>query len=119
MKAVLSNARRVRQAGRATGKESTKLQTADAEDSVSYLYRLALALVGRVDEGQDVLFKNVLEKEAFLKRLTAKDSLVIERTLTRAEPGIDTTVYLTCGACGADNEMTIPFDAEFFRPTNL
>jgi hypothetical protein len=112
LKLVLSNARRVRQQG---VKSQTKLQTVDTEEATSYLYRIALTLVA-VD-GQP--FKNVLEKDGWLRKLTARDLLTIERAITTLEPGVDTDVFLACSKCGAENEMTIPFSAEFLRPTNL
>lgn len=111
LKLVLSNARRMRQ----QGAKQTKLQTVDTEEATSYLYRIALTLVA-VD---DVPFKNVLEKDGFLRKLTARDLLTIERTITKLEPGVDTDVFLACSKCGAENEMTIPFSAEFLRPTDL
>lgn len=117
LKAVLQNAKQ--QARASAAAQRTKLASVEADSPSTYLYRLALTLVARLVDGAETPFKNILDKESFIRGLTARDALYIERSIAQAEPGVDTTVYLTCGACSAENETTIPFDAEFFRPTRV
>lgn len=90
-----------------------RMATNDAADS-SYLLRLALQIV-RVN-GEEM---RDAEKELFVRRLSSEDSAHLRIQVDELEPGLDLTVYPSCTACGADNEMSLPFTAEFFRPTNL
>lgn len=92
----------------------TKLSSVDTTDP-SYQYRLALALVSK--DGEE--FTDLLKKQDFIKVLTASDCLRFEKVLQDAEPGVDIRVYPDCTSCGATNEMGLPFDAEFFRPSSV
>jgi len=89
-----------------------RMQSNDPNDP-SHIYRIALQIV----EVNGI--KNpVAETEMFAQKLTAGDSKVIRNKVDAVEPGIDLRVYPTCRNCGADNELGMPFTAEFFRPTD-
>lgn len=94
--------------------ERVKLSSNDADDP-AYLYRLALQLVAR----DDVPFQDILRKQDFITSLTSADALRIEQGVDAVEPGVDVRVTPTCSGCGALNEVALPFDAEFFRPSRL
>jgi hypothetical protein len=91
-----------------------KMQSTHAGDT-SEAYRIGLQIQSR--DGEE--FDNPLQKQEFVRSLTAADTLRFERALDDAEPGVDLTVFPECGACSALNEMDMPFDAEFFRPSRL
>lgn len=91
-----------------------RLTSTDHTDP-AYQYRLALTLVALDGEP----FSDLLKKQDFVKGLTASDCLKYERTLIKRESGVDIRIHPECGTCGASNEMALPFDAEFFRPTSL
>lgn len=92
----------------------TKMTTVDQDDP-SYTYRLALSLVARDGES----FTDILKKLDFVKSLTAADLLRLDQGIQEREPGVDLRIFPDCKACGATNEMGVPFDAEFFRPTRI
>jgi hypothetical protein len=89
------------------------LQSVDAGDP-SYLFRFALQIM-RID-GEEV---DLGRKELLIRKLTATDTARMRIAIDDVEPGIDLTVYPECNACGAVNQMPLPFTAEFFRPSSL
>lgn len=91
-----------------------KMQSNDAGDP-SNIYRMAIQIVNIDGE----INLELRQRETFVKGLTAADSLRIHTTIDEKEPGLDLTVFPDCRNCGATNEMSLPFTAEFFRPTNL
>lgn len=78
----------------------------------SYLQRLAIQLVSK--DGEE--FKNPLDRHRFIEGLTAGDLVLLEDSVSEAETGIDTRLYLDCNTCGETNQIGMPFTAEFFRP---
>lgn len=92
----------------------TRMASNDMGDQ-SHIYRLALQIVAVDDEDNWPDAK----KEAFVRQLSAGDTARWRIAVDDKEPGLDLTVYPACNACGADNEMSLPFTAEFFRPTSL
>ena len=90
-----------------------RMASNDAGDP-SHVYRLALQIV--TVNGAEL---NQQDREAFVRSLSAGDSARMRIAVDDQEPGIDTTLYPTCTACGATNEMELPFTAEFFRPTSM
>jgi hypothetical protein len=91
-----------------------KMQGIDKTDS-SEVYRLSLQLLSKDDEE----FTTQFEKQDFIRGLTAADTIRLEQAIDVAEPGVDLTVFPECDSCGALNELEMPFEAEFFRPTRL
>lgn len=92
----------------------TRMASNDLGDQ-SYIYRLALQIVAvDGDDGWPPA-----KKEAFVRQLSSGDTARMRIAVDDVEPGLDMTVYPTCAACGADNELSLPFTAEFFRPTSL
>ena len=89
------------------------LQSVDTGDP-SYLFRFALQIV--TIDGEEVPLP---KREMFVRKLTATDTARMRIAVEAVEPGIDLTVYPECVACGAVNQMPMPFTAEFFRPTAL
>ncbi len=89
------------------------MQSNDPSDP-SHIHRLSLQIV-EVDGEKMVQ----AEAERFIRSLEADDSARIRIAVDKIEPGIDIRVYPTCRACGATNEMGLPFSAEFFRPSSI
>jgi hypothetical protein len=89
------------------------LQSNDASDP-SYIYRIALQIVEINGEK-----KPVVDCEAFVRGLTALDNAHIRIMVDDMEPGIDLSVFPECRSCGAASELTLPFSAEFFRPSHV
>ena len=89
------------------------LKSNDPSDP-SYIYRLALQIVSVDGEEQ-----NIATTEMFVKNLTAGDSAQMRIAVDSMEPGIDMRVFPTCSGCGGENERVMPFDSEFFRPSDL
>lgn len=89
------------------------MQSADASDP-SALHRQARLIVDIDGEKTDVV-----KREAFVKALTARDSVIIDNELDAREPGIDLTIYVECRKCQGLNDMKMPFELEFFRPSAL
>lgn len=98
----------------------TRMQTVDSGDP-SHAYRLALAITqwdsGKDDDG-NVIMADVRPTEAqqFVQRMHMADSNHLQNEINRIEGGVDTRIYPECPACGAANEMRMPFELEFFRP---
>jgi hypothetical protein len=90
-----------------------RMQSNDPGDP-SYKYRIALQIV-HID-GEEL---PIGKKELFVRKLTATDSARLRIAVDEIEPGIDLRVYPDCGSCGATNEMVMPFQLEFFRPSSL
>ena len=78
----------------------------------SYLQRLAIQLVSK--DGED--FANPLERIRFVEGLTGSDLILLEDSVSEAETGIDTRLFLDCNHCAETNQIGMPFTAEFFRP---
>lgn len=90
-----------------------KVSAQQEGQDVGYISRLALHVVTK----NGVEFTDALERQEFVKMLTAGDALDIRACLEKAEPGIDLTLNLECGTCNAMNEVDMPFTADFFRPS--
>jgi len=88
-----------------------RMQSNDDEDQ-SYLIRLAIQLVSK--DGEE--FTNILDRQRFIEGLVANDLYLLEDAVSAVEPGVDTKLYYECDTCAGDNEMRMPFTAEFFRP---
>lgn len=97
-----------------TRREKMRSVAAD-DDPDSAAYRIALMLVSR--NGSP--FRDVLEKQDFVSSLSAPDVIRFQRFMDDKESGVDLRVYTECSACSAPNEIALPFDADFFRPSNL
>jgi len=80
------------------------------EDAASQ-YRLALQIIAI--GGEDV---DTEESLRFVKRMTMGDSNDLRIAIDEVEGGVDTTVSVKCAVCRAENEITLPFSGEFFRP---
>lgn len=80
----------------------------------SHIYRMALQLV-TIDGTEP----READREEFVRKLSGEDSAYWRIAVDEIEPGLDLTVYPTCAGCGADNELSLPFTAEFFRPAVL
>ena len=80
----------------------------------SAIYRQALQIVTiNGEEAKDA------HKEAFVRQLSSGDLALLRIAVDDLEPGLDLRIFPTCDKCGADNELSLPFTAEFFRPTVL
>lgn len=91
-----------------------RFQSADSKDP-SHLYRLAASIVA-VDGGEPMRSH---DKDRFIRELELRDSRYIAIETDRRETGINTKLYPTCRTCSADMEINLPFDGEFFQPTEL
>lgn len=80
----------------------------------STIYRQALQIV--TINGEE---KADAHKEAFVRQLSAHDLAQMRIAVDDVEPGLDLRVFPSCSRCSADNELSLPFTAEFFRPTSL
>jgi len=88
-----------------------RMKSADPSDP-SFLYRMARML--RTVNGTE---KSLMEAERYVRGLEMADSVFWQNEAERIEAGVDLTVYARCPNCGAENELQLPFTAEFFRPT--
>lgn len=88
-----------------------KMASNDGDDP-SYLLRLATQIV-TIDGSAP---RDILAAQKFVAGLGARDALALERNVSDQEPGIDIRVFPICEGCSAPNELSMPFDAEFFRP---
>lgn len=98
----------------------TRMQTVDAGDP-SHVYRLALAIkeiAHHADEDGKPVMLDIKSHEAeqFVHQMHMADSNFLQNEINRIEGGVDTRIYPECPACGASNEMRMPFELEFFRP---
>lgn len=89
------------------------LQSVDAGDT-STIARLARLIVKVDGEEHDLIVR-----EKFVGDMTARDANTIEDEIAAREPGIDLTVHPECTKCEHVNDMRMPFDRDFFRPTAL
>jgi hypothetical protein len=53
---------------------------------------------------------------SFIKRMPARDSLVLRKYMEKHEPGIDMRQEYTCPACSYTEEVAIPLGVSFFWP---
>ena len=58
-------------------------------------------------------------EEICTKGLPSADSLLIDEALNKYDHGVDLDVSLTCSACGAVNDTSLPWGPEFFRASRL
>lgn len=86
------------------------LQSNDPTDT-SHILRIALQI--QTVNGEDL---EPAKREAFVRDLTMVDSAAIREAIDDKEPGVDLTIHPECKACGAVNDMALPFTADFFRP---
>lgn len=89
------------------------MQSNDPNDP-SYIHRMALQIV--TIDGEK---KPLAEAERFVRNITGGDSTRMRLAVDDVEPGIDLRIYPTCRACSATNEIGLPFNAEFFRPSTI
>jgi hypothetical protein len=80
----------------------------------SAIYRQALQIV--TIDGEE---RKEAHKEAFVRQLSSHDLAQLRIAVDDVEPGLDLRIFPTCDKCGADNELSLPFTAEFFRPTTF
>lgn len=96
-------------------KYAKRMKTQNAEDGdPSSVHRLARQI--RKIDGKDM---PINEREALIRDLPMADTVAFRNTMDELESGIDLTVRPTCSLCGAENELQMPFDLEFFRPSRL
>jgi len=50
-------------------------------------------------------------------RMSSADTAVIRETIRESEPGVDTTILITCPNCSNEMKLGLPFTESFFRPT--
>lgn len=69
-------------------------------------------------EGLDI-DADVVEKCDWALSLEWGDFFALEKVFTESLCGVDTTIKFVCAlnGCGADNEVEIPLDSTFFRPS--
>lgn len=60
---------------------------------------------------------NPLARIDLINRMTAVDLAAIRTANAKNEFGVDLTVYPECERCETSNELDMPFDVDFFRPT--
>jgi hypothetical protein len=100
--AIVKYAKRMKQASEAEGGDP------------SSIHRLARQMVKIGDKDLPIL-----EREVLIRDLPMADTVAFRNTMDDLESGIDLTVRPTCKMCSAENELQMPFDLEFFRPSSL
>lgn len=90
-----------------------RMQSSDPDDP-SHGIRLAKQIVSV--EGEKL---TPVKTELFVRMLKMEDTAAIRIETDRRETGVDVEVTPTCSNCGRVNEMTMPFDVEFFRPSKV
>lgn len=55
--------------------------------------------------------------EQLVGRLHASDTATIREFIRENTPGVDTSITVTCSACGNEMQMELPITESFFRPT--
>lgn len=83
------------------------------EGDPAYLFRLSLQLVNV--NGKEL---NAVKKLDYVESLHGTDSLSFRRAIEKRTFGPNLTLATCCPACGEEGEMRMPFDKEFFRPTD-
>jgi len=89
-----------------------KLKSTDAGDP-SFIERLK-AMIVTVD-GEEL---TAAAKNHFVTNMDMGDSIQLQNHIDDQECGPDLKLVIPCPGCGADNEMAMPFTADFFRPTS-
>lgn len=99
----------------AVAKHTKKMAMASADvGDPSALYR-----VGRLIETVDGAAMDGVQIGDFVRNMDALDFTVIENELEAREPGIQLGVQVECKRCEHLNELNLPFDREFFRPSTV
>lgn len=89
-----------------------RMKSADPADP-SFLYRMSRMLTHI--NGNEV---KLLDAERYVRDLEMADSVHWQNKIEEAEAGVNLTVYAGCPGCGSENELQLPFTAEFFRPAS-
>ena len=77
-----------------------------------YVQRIARCIVSLNGEGVEI----GSELCDWVENLHARDSLALRDAIEDAGPGVDTSFWYECVRCGVENEETMPFGPQFFRP---
>lgn len=56
------------------------------------------------------------EKHLFVRQMTAGDTEAFQEEVEETESGIDMSFFYQCKSCGFEEEVGLPFTADFFRP---
>jgi hypothetical protein len=94
-----------------------RMQSTDVSDP-SHLTRLASIIVA-VNKVPEWAQWNSFRRELWLSELPAGDSARIRIATDDRETGVDLRLSVACRLCGAENELAMPFDVEFFQPSRL
>ena len=96
---------------RATALERKKKLFPDLKVEGSVTSRLEQVIVS-VDGKTD---KNKINH--FIKNMPAQDSRKLRSFITKSEPGIDMSAWMSCPHCGAESKVDLPVGSNFFWPS--
>ncbi len=54
--------------------------------------------------------------QAFINGLPARDSRYLRAAYEKVVPNVDMTQLFSCASCGFEQEVSVPFTADFFWP---
>lgn len=79
----------------------------------SYSYRIA-SYIQSIDDKE----MNPIDKLEFVQNLISGDTNVLRNAIEKREFGANLRIDCDCPACGDSSKTMMPFDSEFFRPSN-
>ena len=89
-------------------------QNANPDDGdVAYFYRLARHISTINDKQIPIGSSEAME---LVQKLEGPDSLALRNAIDKTSIGYQMVLNLRCKACGSEDEVSLPFSVEFFRP---
>lgn len=76
----------------------------------------SLAFIRRTVDLTGPSIKNPNDKARWLRGLDSNQAKKLQDAMNDVDPGIDSSVDVTCPNCLKESEVTVPFDAYFFIP---
>jgi hypothetical protein len=79
----------------------------------AYCFRLGMYI-----HSVDGVVLDSVSKLEFVENLISRDSLTLRNAIEKREFGASVEINYECPACGRIDEQSMPFDREFFRPSD-
>lgn len=76
----------------------------------------ALSFIRRMVDIIGPSIKNPNDRGRWLRHMDNNQAMILQDAMSDADPGVDSSVDVTCPGCHKESEVTIPFDQYFFIP---
>ena len=94
--------------------QKMSLQNIDSGDP-SYNYRPARQLLSINDKKMEGA-KTLNQAINYMENMVGEDSMFLREEMNEVDVGINIMIDIDCPRCGTQEEISLPFGPEFFRP---